>query len=68
MQKEIQSILNKIKKTTDRGVKWEEKSSQGSIYIGNDYTIKQLVNDLEAIVEEPKELSDLRNVVKGLLQ
>ena len=46
---EIQSILRKIKTTSNRGVKWEKRVSTETTWIAKDYSIADLVRDLERI-------------------
>ena len=45
----IEKILKKIKATSDRGVKWENRQATDSVYIAKEYTVADLVKDLEEI-------------------
>lgn len=49
--KTLNDVLQKIKKTSNRGVKWEDRSPD-EIYISIDYTVGNLVRDLEEINEQ----------------
>lgn len=46
--KTLNDVLQKIKKTSNRGIKWVDRSPD-EIYISTDYTVGDLVRDLEEL-------------------
>lgn len=56
--KTLNDVLQKIKKTSNRGVKWEDRSPD-EIYISIDYTVGNLVRDLEEIITKREQLNKL---------